>query len=635
MDKWSLRQYSKEFSRDERKEVAEEVREERSARFSHVGELERRLDDLLERVEQKKIDADEARQEIQACEEELQSVESAFLAKLLGFVNLEHPHVKKLKARVRRHEVTAGELNSQYEELQDTIRSLQEQKDIREDIPRTRERISQFYSNQKEEFGDWYREQLEVRDVKNVIRNHDVLFVHGILPDYVPDVNSLLHNGVNWKTKLEILLTLEPDIATSTIKSGDSESSFWSWIGVILRDGMVQYASPSDAATRAEAIKGREIWGRGGIKQMEAIRGDIGRAVMTFGNKYNELGVRNPKVSGFYFNPERYWSLSPERRRTAPLNEVDAFCREIGMPIYIIERGVAYEARYDEEKKVFIRTSDVPIVAENMIDREFTPSEEDRRQLLENVSEAFPFKLKNPEVVYIEAMREGRRKYIELLGLYHPDQLAGLGEEVVYSKEELGWMGKMEDGATVRRVAVFESERVKQEYFLGDEKLYQRDDRGELEFGRGRDVITRSSENVANYQNGALTGTYMHISYYKFDHPVRRVEDFLSAFRKKSLERVMVDLKTEDYRRRAISEKVADDLERILRSDVKKISFFFYGLGEQAGELGDVAIRDMAFKIANEGVSEKEYQRVVERRLGPNRNGKMQLSKEDLEQLGA
>lgn len=99
----------------------------------------------------------------------------------------------------------------------------------------------------------------QTRSISEVARKYGATFIHGILPNFTPETNSLLIPSADWKTKLQIFLAFEPTISASSIRPGDQHFNMWGRMGVILAEGEIESANDAEAGTGAFGVNQRIV----------------------------------------------------------------------------------------------------------------------------------------------------------------------------------------------------------------------------------------------------------------------------------------------------------------------------------------------------------------------------------------
>jgi len=248
-------------------------------------------------------------------------------------------------------------------------------------------------------------------DLSKTSREHDALFIHSIQPNYVPGINSILQAKATWKTKLDILLSLRPNLSVSSIREGDSYQKMYGRMGVILRNGNIHFASPTDTGSKAKTLDRREVIGMptGDLKYLKE---NVSKAILSNNERYNEFGVIEPEVAGYYVNIEQTdyssdWDLVSPR-------EIVSKTKEWGLPLYVIQNGIPYESIYDEtsDKLKAGRRITIPEILSNSYQTPADKVESTTQQIFKDS----PFKINPPEVRYIDSYQSGQGLYFDLTG---------------------------------------------------------------------------------------------------------------------------------------------------------------------------------------------------------------------------
>ncbi len=193
-------------------------------------------------MKQREGDIENIMQEMTDLESELAGWKNTIIQKLLHHFQIPK-HEKEIRAKSEMRDAFESEyevMRNRSEELHEAMRdasALDEAKNI----------LKNFYQGQRTA----YEKDRKIRDVGDISKEYEAVFVHGIHPNYIPQANSLLQEWVDWKTKLKILLALAPAISSSTIRKGESGEEHWARMGVVVSGGSVKTADARDAATRA------------------------------------------------------------------------------------------------------------------------------------------------------------------------------------------------------------------------------------------------------------------------------------------------------------------------------------------------------------------------------------------------
>lgn len=211
------------------------------------------------------------------------------------------------------------------------------------------------------------KEQSEGRgSISEVIREHEVIVIHSIRPDL-----KGARGMTDWRQKLAYVLEAKPMLAGSTIKSGDWRVHMWGLMGVILNGGRVRAAQPLDSKTTVDSSEKRHIdLGSPDETVEDQIKNAIQRRTP---NRNNEFVIEKPQVSGFYIERD---VMHLEDQLNCPEEEIHAFLSQIGMEVYLLSKGVATKARFDESSKKYVPLEDQAVTPREFIERTYSPSPE-------------------------------------------------------------------------------------------------------------------------------------------------------------------------------------------------------------------------------------------------------------------
>jgi|GEM_PF-2613869 len=408
------RVFSKTHEKVERKETADKIRAERTQYFNNAKGLEQQLSDLVAKAEQNKTQSEQLISELSKIEAELATQENQRLTKVLSFFHIEQPTLEEFRKQLSEGSAELGRLTKEYADLNSLISAIRNDSDDRSLLEKSKETLRTFHSNQSERFAKYLQEQHEIRDVKNVVQKHNVTFVHGIHPNFIPDSNSPLEKGVDWETKADIVLALNTSLSTSTIKLGDGPSNMWSRVGVILNGGEVTSAYHADAGTVASK-PGTERDTGFGYSNPDTIAKEIDTAIndrrIDTDRGYNELTVNNPGVSGFYICREESMSGSQRNDDYEPV-KIAQYCKNRGVPLYEIINGEVWVTEYDNktEKVNAVRK----LKPEELKQSSNKPSPENTERLRRKIMENSPFRFVPGDARFIDDAARGREEYIEI-----------------------------------------------------------------------------------------------------------------------------------------------------------------------------------------------------------------------------
>jgi len=583
-----IKEFSKESAPEERKRIAGEIRAHREKYFYRKGTLTAEIYDLASRMKGREGDIENIAQEITDLESELAGWRDSIIQKLLH-----HFQIPKYEKEIRDKSEMRDAFESEYEVVRSHAEELHEEMSDKSELEATKSILKDFYQEQ------WtaYEEDRQIRDVGNISKQYAAVFVHGIHPNYIPQVNSLLNEWVDWKTKLKILLTLGPTISSSTMRKGESGEELWARMGVILSGGSVKTADARDAATRAEGLKKRTGW-----SYQKNIRERIGNAITQKRDRYNELTVENPDIAGFFINTDEISGI--RRSNLASVSEIIPFIKELGMPLYAMRDGELYETEYNERGDGFVPRD--KIFMSDISSRKFQLDALQKEKILEEILGDSPFKIKSPEVGYIHSRAQGEETYIEINVPRDPGKFSG--EDMIY--HATSWEPSYGlDGKGIKVIAQFFEIGSKVQYIVAEKKVYR----------RREEVHTKkvSVDPIERFDRSSHGYISIGFSTHNLGRPVTSNEAYLLGM-KESIEK----LKQErgQYQRKDVLE-FHDDW-------IRRLAFHLYGFGEQAEVFGDITTKERAFMLAEELFTEDDYHDVVRKRI--DAEGRFRINTEDL-----
>lgn len=261
---------SKKFLKRERERLAREILVERKAQYERLSALKKSIENAIndsERMEGQQADeqygiiAKKQSDEANMLAERLESAidkqgnknERENVAQLIS--NSEN--IKSLKAKIQEHYAKADEIAKEYFE------------NIQKSVEQTTLRNNAFI-------------------VHTFLLNEEIRH----------NANSNISGRATFKDDLDILLSLEPSISTSSVIPGSRQGLWGKEYGVIIGGGDIFSANYGDAGTVSRGIKKRIQGEIVNSKRIDALVSDKKE------RGYNEIVVNNPKVFGFFQNVE-------------------------------------------------------------------------------------------------------------------------------------------------------------------------------------------------------------------------------------------------------------------------------------------------------------------------------------------
>ncbi len=600
-DKPTLRNFSKEFSQAERDKTAEEIWAKRKEHFGKKTEASKEIENLTKEGCEKKKSAEEVAKEIEELENSIISKKQNKILEFFGYFK-----IRNMEENLGIKKLARDKIETDYATLEITLQDLNQNMQDKTKLLEAKNTLNKFYAGQEIRWNEYQEDQKE-RDVKNISKKYNATFIHGIHPNFLPSDNSMLENWVDWKTKLKILTTFEPTISTSTIKEGDDWKRMWSRMGVILSGGSIESASFADQGSRARGIKEREN------QQSGPIHEQIEKAIMTEKDPnqlgYNELVVKNPEISGFYVCLDETNDII--KRDMVFHSEIAETAAEMRLKLYAIQGGVVYEAEYDKvSKKIIPKKKDNQ---DQILSEKYGMSEERKNVALHEIFEDSPFKIKSPELSFVNSSGYGKQYFISLL--FESGELQG--KKMEYNGDAY----TMKTGDKINVIDEIPIIGQKLRIFEIGGKIYQ--ERKETHTGKihtmsiGRDEIGYSKRHI---NIGWMT--------HDLKRDIKSNQDYLSAMEDSIMD---VSQQMEDFEKKKQNwdDFNRDQMERILDNWLRDLAFHAYGFAEEAGKFGDNETRERAEKIASRVLSKEYYYDVIKRRI--DSEGRLKITERDLD----
>lgn len=605
-----IKEFSKEQSAEERQQTAEDIRTKRTEHFDRKDRLSEEIQELTTKAQEKEIGVAETVEKMKALETELEQRKDN---RFLEFLN--HFKLKKIREEIGLKTVTREAFEDEYQNIQDELVSLRQQSEDKKALKEAKDILNGFYGTQTKEW-EVYNEDLKIRDVDGVMEEHDVVFVHGFRPNFVPGEHSLLRGDVGLEDKFNILFALEPTISTSTIQEGDSHEKMWSSTGVILNGGSIVSAHTSDAGTMAVSLKERTSR----RDEPDSIKDDIKEAIESEAKNHNEFVVKDQEIAGFYIYLDEGEGFRAEEK--IPPKQILRLTKGLGLQLYAIQDGIVYETEYNQEKDEFIKKDRVSV--DDIRKKEFHIDESKKEKMVEDLFVDPPFKMEFAEHKYLDSRFSGKQAYIEINAHDNPDNFEGVeaeykGEEVEYSKSQKDrTLLKMENGTPIKVIAELDYCGDWIKYFMKDGEVWrQKKER------RGREY---TGHVINDYSKMKLHQIDIIINGYRYEISNNKeyfseMEDIIQKHAK------LRDKYSEDIQLKGSYPYLEGEKENE-EEQINILVYHLYGFGEEAGKFGDSETQKKAFELAEQFLKQDEYQEVLERRI--DEDGMFKMTKEDL-----
>ncbi len=305
----NAREYSKKYLTEERRKLAAEIRAERSLNREKLAELSARMN--IETLFSKEIESNpEQMSERYSSLSELRTEEANRLAHRLG-----------------------GDSEMTEEDVVEERENIASLVDNDEKLRSLKERLAAHYANADELAKEKYSSIQ--KSVEQALLRNNAFIVHTFLTNEQlrHNANSNIESRATLEDDIDLLLSLEPSISTSSVVPGTRQGLWEDNIGVLLGGGDIVGAEKTDAGSVSLGIKNRKITGHNEVEA--GLIDDVisNRREDTHG--YNEIVVNNPKVFGIFKSVEvdDFGNMSGD---VASFREYLSFAEQKGMPAYVL-----------------------------------------------------------------------------------------------------------------------------------------------------------------------------------------------------------------------------------------------------------------------------------------------------------
>lgn len=605
-----MREFSKEHSKHERAELAHALWEKRRNHFENQLKTKERIAKLKQELTAKSSGSEHILDELKTVNQQIEEDSQSLFTRIWHMRRLGRMQEKK-KEFIK----LQGAVESDYTGIRDALEEAESELNLKVESDEAWNMLESFYGAESEKLAE-YRKEMRERSITTVAEKQKVYVVHALNPYSAPGENSPLHQNVDWKTKLKLLLAFNPTLSCSTVKSGDTRDNLWSYMGVVLSDGVIEHALAHDSASVAEGRNKRRVSGRLYGDKVE----DIERAIRERQpNHYNELVVRNPKVAGLF-----YYDEPPNNAMSGAYvkpEEIAQVAEELGLPLYALKDGELSEAKFNLYAKNILKGSHVNHEDITKIDN--AVSEDLRERIIDEICEDSPFREYIPDMYMVDASSEGRSQYISLVrnqnGLRRGNTIIPLAEgselfdkrkilknnQIISEHARIG--GKIRYAIHEGRLYVIDTQRRQKEQAIlrpaGVERVRI-------------DTVMPSSYHSEYIDLGAGT--------HKLDREIKDIESYLEGMRN-AFEYVK-KRQDEDLR-----SKEDEKRQEFYNEWFQKLVYHLHGFGEQAKEFGDEETERKAFEIANKFVPLEDRRMLITKRV--DSDGKVKLTRDEAEKF--
>lgn len=564
MEKYSgINKFSKEYLPEERSKLAKDISEKRTEYFSNKKNFGAEINKNQSEKNNKLEESTALHQELNAKEQTLKGFKENIVSRLINFFN-----IKKVEEEIGHLQTSKDKIENDIIELEKITSDIAQAEIQNQEILESNKKILEKSHSSWAEKKEFYQTEAQVEKVS---KENDVLFVHGIKSG-LTGTNSLLYekSSINWKTKLDILLGLEPTISTSAIDNKATTKKIWSPYGVLLKGGEIEAAFSEDAGTIAKSLTERKSH----ISGKENLPEKINNVIKTISpDTYNEFVINNPKIAGFYY------SLDPNPRPVAEIPSIEEIQKEIAkynLPLYLIKNGKASDL------------SGNPISYQEIVENDFKLDQTNKNMIIKEISEDCPFRIETDDIKYIDAYSSGEQMYLDLFT-----------KNIDLSKD--------------KSIATFYSIRKKIEYSIKDGELLRNTTNTKEGSINNKNLREGYDFDIDSLKRGWIK--VLSDGYVEIKKPITNSREYI-----KEMRRYINELKQEKINSR--------DQEKFRKFMLNAIAYNLYGFAKQAENKQDIEIAKEAKKLASELLNEEKVNETIAKRLGPN--GELKINIKEL-----
>lgn len=354
--KLSAREVSKQYYAKERQSLAEEIKRERKVNRELLADIHVRSIDLTIDLNLAQVDKEEAKQILINLDRERAEVANSLADRIKNFVTEKtglsfrsDDERESLLSIAEADLVSKQEQQATVEAELEILKELIESDNTRQLI---KDKLSEHY--QKSEKGAEYLYDKDQRGVEQIMKRTNAFIVHMILTS-----EELRHNdnsNVAAHTKLaddvDILLSLEPSVSTSSVVPGVASRLWGGGLGTLITGGEVKAASVQDLGSEATGIKHRSV---NSADIVSAERADEIISDREDSVGYNEVIIDEPKVAGFFtFSTKPNEKNQVEFGPGSVVKKALSLAAERGVPMFVMsdERRVYELVSFDEVNSI-------------------------------------------------------------------------------------------------------------------------------------------------------------------------------------------------------------------------------------------------------------------------------------------
>lgn len=302
-EKLVLREYSKSEMADEREQLAVELSQERKIWRATIENLRKDIENAKRAIKPTTQSIEAAEATLEAFLAQRDERANSLAGRIKNFVGFETRSDLALEVSITDQQTRLNELREDHARLaQEYTVAITALVDTDEALKQLKEKVIAHY-------GEAHM-QISQQRVGQVTERTGALFVHMMTSrgrDWRKqqwDINNKVIGGTSFEDELDIVLSLEPSIAASSVLPGTDEDGRVSRVwpgdyGLLIADGRISAASNSDIASVATRIKERTPNPRRFDSHLQTAE-EVDTIATNRADTHTDYIVNNPKIAGCF-----------------------------------------------------------------------------------------------------------------------------------------------------------------------------------------------------------------------------------------------------------------------------------------------------------------------------------------------
>jgi len=296
------------------------------------------------------------------------------------------------------------------------------------------------------------------------------------------------------------------------------------------------------------------------------------------------------------------------------IDSIRSATEEMNMPLYVIEKGVVYEAVCvpESEDRSQVPPRKIPphlvkgqkVEITELIDNDFNLSEEEKTVKKEALFKNSPFKIKSPEIDMINSRSQGSCFYmaneiVDLANLPEAEEDFTELEKLIQKHREAGWSLAGKESKVVGHI-VGVTEDV-YSVLIDDKKCLVRQNK----LTKKLIFVPIKKDNFYRDTNIIWTGAMNE----NLGRELKTNEDYIEGTSN-------------------LIDELRSKSDNHSQNRLKKLAFHLFGFAEAANSVGDHDMAAQATALAEKIIPREEYQEIISRRF--DKKGNFLITEEDL-----